>query len=195
MKILNAKKKSKDNLKIFLRKLSLINKKIKDLIFEEPHVDANTHAHAHTRAHTENNQELKDQEDQDIGDLEDEITEEIEFNSLEHIKEFFEDYIGNTIIFLKEYRSSQPGKALLLSNKIIRDVSYTRKNILIKLSSLNGKNNGHIKIYVGDGGMFVEKNMSESESKFAKYRIEFIDGNVIEYVDRVNQTYLELNND
>jgi hypothetical protein len=190
MKILNAKKKSKENLKIFLKKLSLINKKIKDLIFEEPYVDA--HTHAHTRAHTENNQEV---EDQDIGDLEDEITEEIEFNSLEHIKEFFEDYIGNTIIFLKEYRSSQPGKALLLSNKIIRDVSYTRKNILIKLSSLNGKNNGHIKIYVGDGGMFVEKNMSESESKFAKYRIEFIDGNVIEYVDRVNQTYLELNND
>lgn len=183
MKILKSKKEVKLFLREIYKKISSLKNNIKSYLNDDDHHDDDEHTHTHARTHAHTD------------DFSDDHTEEIEFNNLRHLKDFFYEYVGYTIINFTEYKENSPTKGKAINNKIITDVSYDREHIILKLSTLNGRRAGKVIVSVGDNGMFVEKNTDEEESNFTKYRFEFMDGSVIEYVDRLNKNFLEFKND
>jgi hypothetical protein len=111
---------------------------------------------------------------------------ESEYN-LEEIRDAFEDYIGLVIIEFEAYDDLIEDIEKDVIGKMIVYIDTDIKNIEIGLSEMSGKYGGVIYLTPTITGKFAEREDDGMMSNWsAKYKITFVGGDSIEYMDTHN---------
>lgn len=103
--------------------------------------------------------------------------------ALDEIADLFEDYIGLVITKFESYKIGVPDLSQLLPGKMITKVELENDKIIISLASISSDRNNKLIITLTEGGFFSAVEKADSLHRSAKYRIIFVGGDAIEYID------------
>ena len=104
--------------------------------------------------------------------------------SLEEVRDAFEDYIGLIIVEFEAYDDNIEDIEEDILGKMITQIDTDNKNIYIGLADLSGNRGGFISLEPTITGRFAERIDDGMMSNWsAKYKITFIGGASIEYMD------------
>lgn len=121
-------------------------------------------------------------------DDDDDESEELE---LDDVLGLFEDYIGLVIVKFEAYQIGIPDLSQLIVGKIITKVFELDKKIVIELNNIANDRSNQLILSLGESGFFAEMEKTDPLHKNAKYRIIFVGGSIIEYID--TQIGIEIN--
>jgi hypothetical protein len=107
---------------------------------------------------------------------EDEIT-------LEPVREFFESYIGVFIVGFIAFGEDIQDLETDTAAKMIIGTEIREDELYLKLSTLNSKYGGYLKISPQINGQFAERSKEDQPAMDSRYRINFYGGDCIEYMD------------
>jgi hypothetical protein len=121
------------------------------------------------------------EEEEEIEEIIEE-TEEPEYD-LEPIRSFIDEYIGLVIVNFTPFKNDVENLENNLSGKIITGVKILENKLQIKVVSLSGKTNGVIEMSPSLTGQFAERYNQDDPDSSSRYRIIFLGGHSIEYLD------------
>jgi hypothetical protein len=112
--------------------------------------------------------------------------------SLDDLKALFDEYIGVSITGFLSYTDAVPDLETKIGPRkgiinLLSDVEIEGDHLWLKLSIYDGRHGGYLKISPSVGCHFIEKEDGEDPDKFAKYRLKFMGGDCIEYIDHDNK--------
>ncbi len=102
---------------------------------------------------------------------------------LEPIRNFMEEYIGMLIHSIDSFRDSYEMEDDVAECTIISSLLVDKNKIKINLSSISGVPAGTLTLSPSMKGHFAERSNSDSPIWSSIYRINFVGGNSIEYLD------------
>lgn len=112
----------------------------------------------------------------------DDETEQMEFDLLT-VKEFLDEYIGVCITGFETYEDYIPDLEKKITSKMVTAVEIIGESIWMELSKINGAPGGYLRINPSFDGEFIEKDVEADPYEDSKFKIIFIDGDAIEYID------------
>lgn len=99
------------------------------------------------------------------------------------VQKFLEDFIGVIIIGFETYNDQIKNLERDIQAKMVVGVEVRDKDIWLKLSKINGKAGGYLKISPTVFGQFAESSDKDQAMVDALYQLTFYGGVVLEYTD------------
>lgn len=114
----------------------------------------------------------------------DEILEEdsVEYD-LEPVKHFIDEFVGLVITEFKDFKGTSDFSTQEVGGSILTCVNVNGNALDVHLASLSGKSRGKMKLYTSLSGQFSDKSDDPQPSRNSIYRIKFMGGHTIEYMD------------
>lgn len=119
-------------------------------------------------------------------DLNDELPDDYVMD-LNPVKDFFDEYIGQLILGYEVFDEQLDDLEDQVSPSIIESTSIKGNALYIKLSKLDGKQKGYLKLEPTREGEFAQRFSEDHAIWASRYRILMYDGVVVEYLDSNNE--------
>ncbi len=108
---------------------------------------------------------------------------EISQTDLNRIKKYLDETIGNVIVAYEAFDPEIEELEPFIKNKVISRAKVIDGFVRLELNDLNGNKSGFIDLVLSPAGSFSEKRNEDEEEADSVYRIIFMNGFCLEYID------------